>query len=131
MEGQEHVRAHQQPQFVLGVFLPQLQQRVGSVALPFAAQFAVICHGALPHCTRQQNRHFIALFIAGAALGQLLMGRDTCGDHQQFIKGKLLHSGAGHGHMTPMGRVECAAENADSHAFLTFTGSILRLSFLC
>ena len=131
VEGQEHIRSHQQPQFILGVFFPQLQQRIGSVALPLAAQFTVICHGALPHCARQQNCHFIALFVAGAACGQLLVGRDPCRDHQQFIKGKLLHSGAGQGHMTSVGRVECAAENTDSHAFLAFTGSILRLSFLC
>ena len=33
--------------------------------------------------------------------------------------------------MCLMDGIKSAAENTDSHAFLAFTGSILRLSFLC
>jgi len=130
VEGQEHVRSHQQPQLRVGVLLMQHAQGVAGVAFAGVVQLDIAGLGHTAHRGRHQRRHVVPL--PGRHTGrQRLVGRHAVRDDQQLIQSQLVHGGTGHGHMAVMGRVERPAEHADPHACFALTSCIFRFSLLC
>ena len=77
VEGQKHIRSHQQPEFILRIPVPQLLQGIAGIALTRSLQLNVK-HFCLPADLRcGKGGHLQPLIRGRAALRQNLVGRHT------------------------------------------------------
>ena len=122
LDGEEHVRAHQQPQLVLRVPLLQLGQGVGGIAPPRPLQLQIQYLDPVPQAQLlpRQAGHLKPLFRSGAARWQRLVGWLPVRDQQQQVQLQQLEYRPGRGHMAQVGRVERPAVNADLHTRFLF-----------
>ena len=117
VEGQEHVRTHEQPQLRLRVFLPEGRQRVGGVALPRPVQLQ---RGHLRHLGHQQGvghdfRHSQPVLGGWGVLRQLLVGRVGRGHNVQLVQTQRRNRRLRRRQVPQVGRVEGSAKNSDFH----------------
>ena len=115
LEGQKHIRPHQQPQLVLRVLFLQAGQGVGGVAVSLPPDLQVqdldpVFQAGLFH---GQAGHFQPLLRSRAAGGQSFMRRVPRGDYQQFVQLQKPGYRPGGGNMSQVRRVERAAIYAD------------------
>ena len=122
LDGEEHVRAHQQPQLVLRVPLLQLGQGVGGIAPTRPLQLQIQYLDPVPQAQLlpRQAGHLKPLFRSGAARWQRLVGWLPVRDQQQQVQLQQLEYRPGRGHMAQVGRVERPAVNADLHTRFLF-----------
>ena len=87
-KAEEHIRPHQQPQFILRELRFQLRQRVGGKALSRPAHLHIQRFHLAPKAQLLPRHagHFQPLLRRGAACGQVLVGRDAGGDQQQLVQ---------------------------------------------
>ena len=115
LQGQKHIRAHQQPQLILRIPLPQQVQRLPCIAGAAAFQLHVQHLGFFAQLRRGQHRHIVALGGRCRPRRQCLVGRDERGDQQQLVQRQPFHGGLRRRDMPVVGRVEGPAVNADPH----------------
>ena len=117
LEGEEHIRSHQQPQLIVGVLFPQLSQGVGGVALPLSSELQVQYLHLVPQTDLlpRQAGHFAALLRGGAARRQHLVGRQLGRNEKELVQLQQLKHGPGRRDVSQMGRIKGPAINADLH----------------
>ena len=149
LQGQEHVRAHQQENFIIRILLLHHAQRFPGIAGAAAPQLHIQHLGFFAQRRRGQHRHVQPLLRRCRPRRQFLVGRDKRGDQQQLIQRKPLHGGLCRRDVPVVGRVERPAVNADLQFFspaftgifsqnmrqlagrFAFTSSIFRLLLSC
>ena len=124
LEGQEHIRTHEEPQLVLREHLMEFLHGVGGVALALPPKLQVrgLCPGT--QAVGHEPGHLQTLLRGGGPLRQALVGRLPVGNDDQAVQAQLLHGSPGGLHMSQMGRVKGPA--VDSNFHVVFTCSFLR-----
>ena len=117
VEGQEHVRPHQQPQLVVGVLLPQLGQGVGGVALSLPSELQIQYLHLVPQADLlpRQAGHFAALLGGGAARRQHLVGRQLGRNEKELVQFQQFKHSPCRRNVPQMRRIKGPAVNADLH----------------
>ena len=121
LEGEKHIRSHQEPELIPGVLVMEFRQSVAGVAPTRPAQLqvqgrhAVAPAQALPQAVRHERRHGQPVGTLSPVGGQLLMGRLGSGDEDEPVQFQQFHRRLGRGHMPQVGRIEGAAIDADFH----------------
>ena len=116
VEGEEHVRPHQQPQLIPRPARRGLLQGIGGVALALPVQLGVPHLDGAGHkqLVGGDPRHLQPLLQARTARGQLFMGGDPRRDEYQPVQPQGGHGRPGRRQMPQVGGVEAAAVDADS-----------------
>ena len=122
LQGQEHIRSHQQPQLILRVLPAQGAEGIRRVALPPPLHLHVqhLCRAG--QLRRGQRGHLQTLGGIGAALRQCLMRRDAGGDQQQKVQPQLLRRCLCRRDMAPVNGVKGPAVNTDLHITRSSSG---------
>ena len=115
VKAEEHVGAHQQPQFVVWIPGLQLRQGVGRVALALPVKLHIQSLHLVPQAQLfpGQAGHFQPLLRRGAAGRQGLVGRNAGGDQQQLVQLQHGKDRGGRRQVPQMWRVEGPAVNSD------------------
>ena len=113
LQGQEHIRPHQEPQFVLRKLLLHHAQCFPRIAGSSAPQLHVQHLGFFSQLRRGKHRHIPPLSGRRRPCRQGLVGWDKRRDQQQPVQYQRLHGGFCRRDMPDMGRVKCPAVDAD------------------
>ena len=120
MEGEKHVRSHQQIESGLGVLRPQSPDGVQGVALPLPAQFHVRRLRRRAYRLGRQVRHGQPAVRAGGHGVHGLVGRNACGNQQQLIQSQIFHGEPRRLHVAQMNGIKGSAINSNFHGQSSF-----------
>ena len=127
VQGEEHVRAHEQPQLRVGIGLADGAQGVGGIALALPLQLQGGHLHVAAHHVGPLLHHGQPLLLGGRAAGQGLVGRDGRRDQQQLVKPQCRHRRLGRRHVPQVGGIKGSAVNSDLHVYAAFPGRVLPL----
>ena len=127
VQGEEHVRAHEQPQLCVGIGLADGAQGVGGIALALPLQLQGGHLHVAAHHVGPLLHHGQPLLLGGRAAGQGLVGGDGRRDQQQLVQPQGRHRRLCRRHMPQVGGIKGSAVNSDLHVYAAFPGRVLPL----
>ena len=122
VQGEEHVRAHEQPQLCVRIGLADGPQGVGGIALALPLQLQGRYLYPCAHPVGPLFHHGQPVLRGRGITGQGLVGRDGRRDEQQLVQSQGGHRRLCRRHVPQVGRVEGAAVNSDLHVYAAFPG---------